>query len=231
MTPSDETLMAYVDGELDAAARAAVDAAIARDPGLAERVEAARRLRAALSRSFDPVLAEPVPDRLLRATRRSAPRAGAWSWPQWGAIAASLALGIVLGPRLLQAPAPITSSEGRLVAGGALATALDTQLVATQQGGEATLIGLSFRAGTGEYCRSFDLRGAESLAGLACRRDGRWQIDAVTSAGGAHGGEVHTAGSGLPPALAALVGARIAGDALDANEEAAARARGWAAAQ
>ncbi|MGD9598590.1 MAG: anti-sigma factor [Steroidobacteraceae bacterium] len=239
MTPTEETLMAYVDGELDANTRAAVDVALARDPALVRRVESARRLRATLSRGFDPALAEAVPERLLAAARgeptnvrplperRGALRAGAWSWPQWGAIAASLVLGLVLGPRLVKHPATITSLDGRLVAGGALAAALDTQLVNAQTGREAASIGLSFRAGTGEFCRTFDLRGAESLTGVACRRGGRWQIDAVMPADGDRRGAVRTAGSALTPALATVVEAMIAGDALDANEEAAARARGW----
>lgn len=238
MTPSDETLMAYVDGELDTTARSEFEAALARDPALAQRVEAARRLRTTLSRAFDPVLAEPVPERLVAAAHgRPAPanvqplpapraarpifpaaRAAGWSWPQWGALAASLVLGLLLGPRLLSRPGTITTQDGRLVAAGSLAAALDTQLASTQTGSEPAHIGVSFRSGSGEYCRTFDLRGGEALAGLACRRGGRWQVDAVMTAGGERSGD-YTSASGLPPALAALVGERIAGDALDANEE------------
>lgn len=234
MTLSDETLMAYVDGELDPAARSEVEAAIARDPALAQRIEAARRLRASLSRTYDPVLAEPVPERLVAAAQGRAARPASratrpagWSWPQWGALAASLVLGLVLGPRLLSRPAAITTQDGRLVAGGALAAALESQLVSKQTGSEPARIGLSFLTGSGEYCRTFDLRGEEALAGLACRRGESWQVEAVIPAGGERSGD-YTAASGLPPALAALVAERIAGDALDAGEEAEARARAWA---
>ncbi|WP_291194732.1 NepR family anti-sigma factor [Frateuria sp.] len=60
----DDTLQAYVDGELDASTAARVDAALAQDDALARRVRQAREVRAQLRAAFDPVLEEPVPDRL-----------------------------------------------------------------------------------------------------------------------------------------------------------------------
>ena len=69
MNIDDQTLMAYADDELDAATRAQVEAALARDPALAARVEEHRALRAELNAAFDPVLDEPVPDRLLAAVK------------------------------------------------------------------------------------------------------------------------------------------------------------------
>src|SRR5215472_18904714 len=101
MTFSDETLNAYVDGELDAATRAALETAMTGDPELAQRVARQRALRARVREAFAPVLTEPVPERLL-ASVRGAPAAERaanviafqarprWSWPQWGAMAASL---------------------------------------------------------------------------------------------------------------------------------------------
>ena len=67
MTISDDTLMAYADGELDAAAAAEVEQALRQDPALAERVRAQRALRARLQATFGAELAEPVPERLQRA--------------------------------------------------------------------------------------------------------------------------------------------------------------------
>ena len=66
-------LLAYVDGELDAAARADVDAAIAVDPQLAQRVQQQQALRQMLSATYDPVLDEPMPARLLAAARAPLP--------------------------------------------------------------------------------------------------------------------------------------------------------------
>src|SRR5579859_449852 len=116
---SDEILMAYADGELDAATRAAVEAAAAADPQLAQRIAQHRSLRASLRAAFDPVLTEPVPERLLAAARGAggahrtdnvvalaARRQARWSWPQWSAVAASLLVGVLLGPWLLRSAAP-----------------------------------------------------------------------------------------------------------------------------
>jgi hypothetical protein len=69
MTISDETLMAYADGELDAATRASIEAAIQEDPEIARRVARHRALREALQGAFSGVLAEPVPERLIAAAR------------------------------------------------------------------------------------------------------------------------------------------------------------------
>jgi len=140
----DETLMAYVDGELDARARAALEAAAACDPALAQRIALQQRLRARLRREFDPVLAEPVPERLLAAAQGAAtPEASAklfelrrpqarWSWPQLAALAASLLLGALLGPWLLRSPASFVTRDGALVAGDTLAHALSQQLASSQ---------------------------------------------------------------------------------------------------
>jgi hypothetical protein len=76
MNISDELVMAYADGELDtperAADRAAVEAAMRSNPDIARRVERHRALRRRLSATFDRVLDEPVPDRLIAAVRASA---------------------------------------------------------------------------------------------------------------------------------------------------------------
>ena len=69
MKISYQTLLAYVDNELDAAARAEVEAAIAADPELARRVEQQRSLRKLLGAAYGPVLEEPVPPRLLAAAQ------------------------------------------------------------------------------------------------------------------------------------------------------------------
>lgn len=245
MTFSDETLMAYADGELDAATRAAVETAAAADPQLAQRIAQHRTLRARLRGAFEPVLAEPLPERLLAAARGAggerrtdnviALRKGRpprWSWPQWGAMAASLIVGVLLGPVLLRSaarPAPLDVSGGRLRASGALARALSQQLASEQPPVAPVTIGVSFRARSGDYCRTFVLREGESLAGLACRQGPNWQVMALAPAAapGTAAGGYRQAGSGMPPAVAGTLDELIAGEPLDAAAEKAARAHAW----
>jgi hypothetical protein len=244
MTFSDETLSAYTDGELDEATGAALEAAMATDPELARRVERQRALRARVRDAFTSVLAEPVPDRLL-ASLRSAPATGRagkviafqarsrprWSLPQWGAMAASLVVGLLLGPLLMRPPAPqsaLETSGGRVLASGVLARALAQQLASAPPPGAPVAIGVSFHARTGGYCRTFVLHQAQSLAGLACREGPAWEVVALAQSEvpGAGGG-YRQAGSALPPAVSRTLDALIVGEPLDAAGEAAARAAGW----
>lgn len=73
MSMSTETLMAYADGELDAAARAAVEEAMRDDPSIAERIAQFRRQRAELEAAYASELEEPVPERLLAVVRTPRP--------------------------------------------------------------------------------------------------------------------------------------------------------------
>lgn len=227
MAISDEILMAYVDGELDAAARAEVDAALAGDAALRAKLEAQQRLRTRLSAAFDGALAERVPARLSAAAEApradvvdlAARRARRWSARDWGAMAASLAAGVVLGVGLMGAPAlMIAAGEDGLMARGALARALDAQLASDEAG--AVRIGLSFRDQSGGYCRTFDLIESQT-SGLACRAQAGWTV-AMTAANPQS--EIRTAGAGE---VLAAVEARIAGEPLDAEAEVAAREAGW----
>src|SRR4030081_1455656 len=69
MTISDEPLMAYADGELDAAARAAVESAMREDPQIEKRVAAHRTLRRKVQAAYSTELSEGIPERLLTAAR------------------------------------------------------------------------------------------------------------------------------------------------------------------
>ena len=77
MTPiTDELLAAYADGELDVATRGEIERAIAGDAVLAERARRQAALRTRVQAAFGPLLADPVPERLLRALQ-AAPAAAA----------------------------------------------------------------------------------------------------------------------------------------------------------
>lgn len=63
---TDETLMAFADGELDAAQNSQVAHAIEADPALRGRVDQMRQQRNRIGAAFAAVVDEPVPDRLSR---------------------------------------------------------------------------------------------------------------------------------------------------------------------
>ena len=244
MTFSDEVLMAYADGELDMETRERVEEAIAKDPDIARRVASHKALRDALHSEFDPVLDEPVPERLTAAARTSSgartyarvvplrrTSAPARSWPKWAAIAASFVLGalVLQFGRSLHTSGSITEHDGQLLASGALEQALSNQLAKSQAAQAPVHIGVSFRSKSGNYCRTFQLREATALAGLACHDANQWRVEILARADGSLAGnpEYRPAGSALPPSVVQAVTETIAGDPLDANAEADARKHQW----
>lgn len=247
---TDELLHALVDGELDTAMAARIEAQLALDERAAAFVRRERALRRRLSAAYDPVAAEPVPDRLLASlglAGRAAndPGSGApvvgieaarlgrepWRWNAWRAwiaMAASLALGTFIGQRIVSpdaAPA-VAAADGAWVASAALAQALDTQGAATQGPQAPVRMAVSFLARDGRYCRSFMLA-RDAMAGLACRQGERWRIELLAQAEPAAGTHFRQAASGLPAAVLQAMDARIAGAPLDAAAEQQALQRGW----
>jgi hypothetical protein len=254
MTISDETLMAYADGELDAATRASVEAAMQEDPEIGKRIARHRALREAMRGAFSAVLDEPVPDRLIQAARgqiaapknavvdlslaREAARQKNSAAPRrWqpAAMAASLLLGLGLGFMAWHGPGGALvqpGSGGGLVASAALAEALSSQLSDDRSQVSVAVTGLSFRDKSGDYCRTFTLTGSEASLGLACREGADWRIKALAQSprAAANSGNYRTAASEDSPAIRAAVEASIDGEPLDHAGEIAARQAGWAAA-
>jgi hypothetical protein len=238
---ADEILMAYVDGELDATLQAEIAVAVQNDPALARRVEQQRALRAKVAGAFATVLNQPVPERLTRAAlpnrgnvlqfpaRPARAPAAPWRAREWVAMAASLMLGALISWRVLVPGegAPIVAGKDALVAHGELARALEHQLASEQQGKETVLVGLTFKARDGNYCRSFELRSTRT-AGLACRAGSDWQVTTTDSSQPPQG-QLQQASSALSPAILRAIEARADGAALDAEAERSAQESGWKA--
>ncbi|UDF05015.1 anti-sigma factor [Asticcacaulis sp. AND118] len=230
----DETLIAYVDGELDEAARAAFEVRAAADPALAARIDAHWGLKARLGAAFGPIVDEAVPENLrallppaptaeardnVRAfTPRPAPKtAPAKSLHlQIAALAACFVAGIGLTLFFPAREGDFRTEDGAIVAQGELARSLSHQL-ASDTG--KTTIGLTFADQSGAICRTFTTGGNE---GLACRQNGNWRIEALTGKGAQ--GEFRQAGSSL---ILQAVDARLSGDVFDAEAERKARDSGW----
>ena len=254
MTIPDETLAAYVDGELEAAECARIEQAMAQDALLAQRVAQQRALRDRLRGAYNGVLQEAVPQRLAHAVKRGAPtgpaqvidlarvraeRARRGNGPRQAklrryGVAASLAVGLMAGILIQRLAAPGVMTEfhdGALLARGALAQALNEQLASSVLPGAAVRVGLSFRSRTGNYCRTFAFNAGGSLVGLACREQDQWQLlNLMAAEGSAAPGttqNLRMATSALPPALLQAVNDHISGDPLNAAAEAKARSNGW----
>jgi anti-sigma factor RsiW len=259
----EELVMAYADGELDAPERAAeraqVEAAMEQDPEVTRRVERHRALRKQMRATFDRVLDEPVPDRLVAVVRsvrpnatpggtvtdlgraraeraaassaRAEQRRATWSWPQWGAVAASLVIGAVVGHFALNSPelGPIGSRDGQLVAQGRLAEALSNQLASTQPQTAPVQIGTSFKAKSGDYCRTFVLHEGDTVGGVACRAGDQWNVNTLArvEASAATDGGYRPAGAEMPAAVRTAVEDQIVGDPLDSSAEEQAKNSGW----
>jgi anti-sigma factor RsiW len=114
---SDETLVAYLDGELDEAARQDVDSWLEADAAARDRMMALAASASLVRSAFADILNEELPERLIIAARGDAAEplapaaaeiiafapppkpAAAGAFRRWGpmAAAAALAFGIVLG--------------------------------------------------------------------------------------------------------------------------------------
>lgn len=218
---ADERIVAYVDGELDAAERTAFEARMAADPSLAEAVAAHRKLAALVSGAYAPVLDEPVPPHLqTMSAAASDPGSVRRRLPVWAAVAASLAVGVLAGRLAPSQPGP--PAPGRPI-GGELETALNRQLA----GAEGPIrVRLSYLDRQGRYCRTFESRPL-AVAGLACREDDDWVAQTVTQWNPGPRPQFEMAASGAPPEVLAAVDRTIAGEPLDAAAERAAVAGAW----
>jgi len=182
---TDEMLMAFVDGETDAAATAMIARALAADAGLAARAEGFRASRALVREAFGDARREPVPEALVEAVAR-ADRAGeVVAFPRRRMLrlalplAASLAAGFGLAGYLLgQAGTGASDPLGRAAIAEALAIS----------GEEALLRTLAAYRIEGGLCRSFDLSGPDVvLSGVGCDRGAGWTLDLTVARAGGDG--------------------------------------------
>ena len=277
MSISEETLMAYADGELDQTSCAAVEEAMRVDPIIASKVQQHRDLRTAVFGAFAPVLEQAIPARIQTAAQQFAAETNneakpvidlnaarlerelqrkisadqqlkktenspRWSWPEWGALAATLIVGVMVGhSEFMQSPlsggsaqqVAMLGKEGRLVAQGKLATALSEQLAdasSAQTTDKNTLnrglkIGVSFVANDGAYCRSFAIDGSE---GLACRVGSEWNIPLILEQKKQQKtGDYRQASSGTSSVILDAIDQRISGQTLDRAAEQLAKKQGW----
>lgn len=234
---TDEMLMAYVDGELDANAARDVADAIERDAMLASRARAFRETRGLARDAFAELRAQPVPEALVEAVMRGADDApkprNVVTLPtrrRWFAapplaslpLAASLALafglaGYWLGDR--GGPAPTRGMLAELA-----------EALASTPGGEARTLAIggkpasvraldAWRVADG-LCRTFELSAEpDALRGIACDHGQGWRVDLAVA--WQPGDQFSPASSAPTGSIDAFLDALGAEGPLTAEEEAA----------
>ncbi|MEO5973385.1 MAG: anti-sigma factor [Sphingomicrobium sp.] len=224
----DEEFYAWLDGELDEEGAARVAARVAADPALARLAAQHRTLGEGLRGAFAPVMADDVAPARVTAevvdlgARRDSRRPN-FGLPQWAAMAATLAIGLVAGQFVNEGSgATVESRDGVLVAAASLDQALGQQLASAGTDGSVR-VGMTFRSRDGAICRSFS---DVASSGLACRNGERWQVEGLFAAPSGPDTDYRMA-AGEDPRLAALIENRIAGEPFDSVAEKAARDANW----
>lgn len=233
MIVTDEMLIAYIGGKLSAADRVAVEAALASDPAVAERLRRHREVGAMIQNAIssggrktkaavgDKSAAPVVSLADARRTREappppkagiSAPTAHKPVDPRWAALAAGLVLGILIG---MFAPRPTSDLlDGTLQARGVLAATLEQGLSEDQKAGAAVRLLGTYQDKDGVWCRTF--AGESRISGIACRTGDGWRL-VMTEVGAA-----------VPsPVMASAVTALGLGAPVGAAAERKARSAAW----
>ena len=203
----EETLMAYVDGELDPRRAAEVEALLAEDAEARATVQMFRDSAALVRGAFDPILREPVPARLLAAVNapvtskvsdirlaRRSPLSRFFPQTVW-ARAAAVALLIGAGAGYLTAqwqsgvlePSAQVATIDPLLNEALETTASGAVFARQERGGgiERNIMPLlTFRDANQRYCREFESTlkvpdGQQVSYGVACRAQGVWQPQAL----------------------------------------------------
>jgi surface antigen len=246
---SDDTkLSGMLDGELGPKEQAAMLAQMANDATLKAKIAELEENDDLVRAAFNGPLNEHVPERFVTAIDAGLARQepsnpdnvvrldpppqhaindnGFSRWRLGGALAASLAVGVVLGTQWM-------APDNANMMSKSLSTALDTtpsaQSAEIAQGQSVTPL-LSFAKVGGGYCRQFNMTGKSGVkTGVACRADQGWSIEALlprTETASAEIGYVAAEGSGNVSIDSAIASLR-AGDPLDQAAEAELIAQGW----
>lgn len=233
MIVTDEMLIAYLGGKLSAPDRAAVEAAVASDPAVAERLRRHREVGAMIQnaitsggrkakavagdKSAAPVvsLADARRTREVAPTPKpkvSAPAARKPFDPRVALLAIGLVTGVLIG---LFAPRPTNDLlDGTLRARGVLAATLEQGLAADQKPGAAVRLLGTYRSKDGVWCRTF--AGEGRISGVACRTADGWRL------------MMTELGAPTPsPVMASAITALGLGAPVDAAAERKARSAAW----
>ena len=219
------TVAAFLDGTLDEMTARRIAREALSDPVLAAEIRRTRRLLADSDEEESEAASVPglISDRVdARQAGGRKSRARMNTGRRWISICLFLiaaAPALWLGKSQWFAPPALLLDNDHLVAAGALADALDNASTSVKPDGDGFRIDMTFLNAEGHHCRGFE---SGDLSGIACRTDGRWQIQWALVA--------DRAGLPLSP-TASLADAEAdlrATRAFNRAQEDAARREGWA---
>lgn len=190
MNISDETLSAYLDGELSRQQSAEVEDALGADPALADRLAALASVDELVRARAGAVASAPMPGSVTRLLQPDNVVSMAW-WRRAGqqvrehaALAAALALlvGFSAG-QLLPGAAPGSDGSWQQAA-ARLDGAVSGESV--DVGGDTRLLSrFTFRDQQGRYCRQFLLESPDQASeNVACRSGEGWERIATVQSSG-----------------------------------------------
>jgi hypothetical protein len=238
----DETLMAFADGELDDETSAAVEAALAADPALAERVAALAGARDSVRDLYAPLAETPVPAALAGrveamaaaarqpaapvaapidlAERRATRSRMAMAWP----LAMAASVGAVIAGPIGWLVRGESEPSADVIVGASVPPALGRALDTVPSGREIALAGTdrvraiaTFEDADGTLCREFEIDRDLAVVAVACRAEDAWRVAFSVEAPLADG---YAPASSIA-ALDAWMEAVSAGQPMSPDEEAA----------
>lgn len=250
---SDETLSAYLDGELPPDQRAALELELGRDPALREQLERFRGVMALMRQEFGDETDEPVPETLIQAARDLAngqrtatnvtplpqrARAPALGWRLPLAACIALVIGGIAGGTFQSwrdaekfGTVMATLDAGRIESTNPLHAALESApsgtSVTTADRSRLHMI-LTFAAKDGRYCREFDVATARAASvGVACRDNESWRVEILLAAKPQDLGGYQPASGYNARAFDDVVSALMKDDPLALSKERELIATGW----
>jgi hypothetical protein len=228
-----ELLSQYLDGELDAAATAALEQRLAEEPDLADLLARLRRLDADIAASVCAAATDNVPEHvaaLLRDDGKVVPlrrplKRAAWPAALAASVVAAVALLLVPGEDGRQ---PLTGSDALLAGALEVEPSRADGWVALADGRALQPV-LTFPDRDGNWCREFLLRDDDQdWRGVACREAGRWETQVVARETFLAAEEAYRpAGAGDNDKVAGFITRNAADIALGASEEQALITSGW----
>jgi hypothetical protein len=244
---TDELLVAFVDGELDAAQREMVGAILERDPALQRRAAEMRLSCDLLREAFPLQPPDRVPERIDATARRLAGACAQHSrhagresrFPRKHAVAAGLLVCAAVSAAYFawQRAEPTRQMATALAQIDpdnplyALLESTPSALAIHVPQEDAVLRAiLTFRAEDGRFCREFEILASSGAStGVACRDDGKWRTEVLLSAAAAPpSSQYYTPAAGSDdPAIAEAVEKLMQGEPMSAREEAEVLTHGW----